>query len=74
MTPDTIEWEPLTYTVPEVAKLLGISRNLAYEAAKRGDLPTLVIGRRILVSRIGLRQMVEEGGRGELRSNVLQAS
>jgi excisionase family DNA binding protein len=41
----------LTWTIPEAAKLLGISRDSAYEAARRGDLPVRVIGRRVLVPR-----------------------
>ena len=39
----------LTVTVDEAAKLLGIGRTLAYEAARIGDLPTIRIGRRILI-------------------------
>lgn len=38
-----------TLTVPETAALLGLSRNSAYEAAERGEIPTIRIGRRILV-------------------------
>jgi excisionase family DNA binding protein len=41
--------ERLTYTVTEAARLLGISRNSAYEAARRGEIPTIRLGRRILV-------------------------
>jgi excisionase family DNA binding protein len=36
-------------TLDEVAKLLRISRGGAYAAAKRGDFPTIRIGKRILV-------------------------
>ncbi|EAQ35620.1 hypothetical protein NB311A_17629 [Nitrobacter sp. Nb-311A] len=39
----------LTITVPEAAERLGVSRNLAYEAARRGDIPTIRIGKRLLV-------------------------
>ncbi len=38
-----------TYTVDEVAKRLGIGRGQAYEAARAGQIPTLRIGKRILV-------------------------
>ena len=38
-----------TVTVDEAARILGISRWAAYNAAKRGDLPTLRIGGRVLV-------------------------
>jgi excisionase family DNA binding protein len=48
----------LTLTVAQAAKLLGISRNSAYEAAKRGQLPILKIGSRILVPRVALEEML----------------
>ena len=38
-----------TVTVEEAGRLLGISRSLAYDAARRGELPTLRIGRRLVV-------------------------
>lgn len=41
--------ERATVTVPEAGKLLGISRDAAYGAAARGEIPTLRIGRRLLV-------------------------
>ena len=49
----------LTWTITEVAKLLGISRATAYEAAHRGELPVHVIGRRVLVPRIALLRLLE---------------
>jgi excisionase family DNA binding protein len=48
----------LTYTVEEVGRLLGISRNSAYEAARRGEIPTIRIGRRILVPRSRIEAMI----------------
>lgn len=38
-----------TIGVAEAADLLGIGRSAAYEAARRGQLPTLRLGRRLLV-------------------------
>ncbi len=38
-----------TITVEEAAELLGIGRSAAYEAARRGQLPTRRLGRRIFV-------------------------
>ena len=35
-------------TLEEVASLLRISRGSAYEAARRGEIPTIRIGRRLL--------------------------
>ncbi len=50
--------ERLTYTVDEAAQLLGISRNSAYEAARCGEIPTIRVGRRILVPRIRLEELL----------------
>ncbi|MFU8841679.1 MAG: helix-turn-helix domain-containing protein [Nitriliruptoraceae bacterium] len=40
---------PATMTIPEAARLLGISRSAAYRAVARGEIPTIRIGRRLLV-------------------------
>ena len=39
----------LTLSVAEAAELVGISRTTAYELAQSGELPTIRLGRRILV-------------------------
>ena len=41
----------LTMTIPELARALGISRGLAYELAKRDELPVKVL-------RLGDKRMV----------------
>ncbi len=38
-----------TLTVEEAGQLLGLSRSSAYRAAARGELPTLRLGRRLIV-------------------------
>ncbi len=38
-----------TYTVAEVAALLGISRSTAYKCVRRGEIPSRRFGRRIVV-------------------------
>ena len=40
-----------TITIDEAARELGLSRNAAYDAAKRGELPTIRMGKRLLVPR-----------------------
>jgi excisionase family DNA binding protein len=50
-----------TLTVPEVAKALGIARGGAYEAVKRGDIPSIRIGKRILVSAAAIERMLSAG-------------
>jgi excisionase family DNA binding protein len=57
MTTDTDQ--RLTYTVPEAARILGISRGAAYAAAAEGTIPTLRIGRRLLVPRVALERLLE---------------
>ena len=38
-----------TITVEQTARLLGLGRTAAYEAARRGEFPTRRLGRRIIV-------------------------
>jgi hypothetical protein len=45
-------------TVPAAGKLLGLSRNKAYEAAACGEIPTLKFGKRIVVPTVPLRRML----------------
>lgn len=47
-----------TLKVEEAAHLLGIGRNQAYEAVRRGDIPSLRIGGRILVPRRRLMALI----------------
>ena len=51
-------WAVLTVT--EAAHLLRISRGLAYEMVKDGRLPSLRLGRRILVPRSALERILAE--------------
>lgn len=41
--------DKLTVTVPEMAKLLGVSRPLAYELAKRDGFPAVRLSERRIV-------------------------
>lgn len=47
-----------TMTVQEAADLLGIGRSTAYDAINRGELPHIRIGRRVLVLRQPLLEML----------------
>jgi excisionase family DNA binding protein len=55
-TPNEIEGR--VKTLKEVAALLRISRGSAYEAAKRKEIPTIRIGRRVLVPSAALERML----------------
>jgi excisionase family DNA binding protein len=52
----------MTLTIPEAARLLGISRNAAYQAARSGQIPTLRIGRLLLVPKVAFDAMLAGGG------------
>jgi hypothetical protein len=38
--------EPLTYDIPEAGAMAGLGRNASYEAARRGEIPTIALGRK----------------------------
>jgi len=50
--------EKLTLTVPEAARVLGIGKNLAYDAVARGEIPSIRVGGRILVPVLALEKML----------------
>lgn len=50
--------ERRTFTVEEAARSLGISRALAYDLVRRGDIPSLRLGRRILIPRRVLDELL----------------
>jgi excisionase family DNA binding protein len=49
----------LTLTIPQAAQLLGISVSKAYEAARVGELPTVRVGTRVLISRRRLEELID---------------
>ena len=49
---------PPTISVEHAAKLLGVSRSVAYRAAATGELPTITFGRRLLVPTFRLLEML----------------
>ena len=50
----------LTITVPQAGQIIGISRGCAYEAARRGQIPTIRIGGRLVVPKAKLLRMLGE--------------
>jgi excisionase family DNA binding protein len=50
--------QPKVLTVPEAGRWLGLSRNAAYEAARRGDIPTIRIGRLLRVPVAALERKI----------------
>lgn len=58
-----------TITVAEAADLLGVGRSAAYEAARRGQLPTRRVGRKLLVPVPALLAWLGTDGDGGRRTN-----
>lgn len=54
--------EKLVYTIAETARLLSLSKGLAYQLAREGKIPTLRLGKRLLVPKAGLLAMLAEAG------------
>lgn len=52
-------------TVEETGKVLGLGRTAAYDAVRRGEIPSIRLGRRIVVPVPALERML----RGELPLN-----
>jgi excisionase family DNA binding protein len=51
--------EALTISVNEAAQLLGLSPNHCWRLIQSGELPSMRLGRRVLVPRRALEQLVE---------------
>ena len=62
-----MESKRLTVSVAEAAAMLGISRNLGYSLARRGELPGLIrLGqKRVVCSKLAIQKLLE--GEGKLK-------
>jgi excisionase family DNA binding protein len=56
-----------TLSVEEAGALLGISRGAAYEGVRAGEIPSIRIGRRIVVPTAAVRRMLQLDGDGAPR-------
>ena len=57
------EETPLTISVPEAGKrYFGLCRNASYEAAARGEIPVVRIGRLLRVPVRALERMLDQAG------------
>jgi len=52
----------LVYDVPEAGAMLGLSRNASYDAAARGEIPTISFGRLLKVPKVAFHRMLEQVG------------
>ena len=54
----TLDSLPDVLTVAEVAKVLRIGRNAAYDSIQRGEIPSVRFGRRIVVPKAALMALL----------------
>ena len=52
------EFDLRVFTVSEVAKILRISKDTAYEAVRRGEIPHMKFGKRIIVPAAALAKLL----------------
>ena len=58
---------PLTMSVPEAGKKhFGLSKNGSYDAAGRGDIPTIAVGRLLRVPVRAMERMLDNVGSPKL--------
>ncbi len=61
-TPHAIDALPDVFPLwPTAGRFLGLGRNLTFDAARRGEIPTLRFGRRLVVSKVALARLLGEG-------------
>ena len=52
----------LTYLVPQAGEMLGLTRNASYAAAKRGDIPSIRIGKLLRVPKAAFDRLLAQSG------------
>lgn len=60
MAAEAKQVERRTISVEEAGRQLGLSRNSAYQAAGRGEIPTIQIGRRLLVPIVAFERLLDQ--------------
>jgi excisionase family DNA binding protein len=53
-----MEPQKATLSVDQVSIILGISRNATYQGIREGEIPSIKVGRRILVPQVALLRML----------------
>ncbi len=61
--------QKLLLTPGDVAKMLGISRNKAYELFRRSDFPVLKLGKLLKVSKEALDEWIKKNSEGGVNVN-----
>lgn len=55
------QMERRTLSVSEAARVLGISRAHAYDCVRTGELPSITLGRRVVVPRRAIEELLARG-------------
>jgi excisionase family DNA binding protein len=55
----TSEDQRLVYEVPEAGAMLGLTRNASYDAAKRGEIPTIRFGKLLRVPKLAFHRLLD---------------
>lgn len=61
MTPARLDELPDLLTVAEVTSVLRVSRNTVYDAIRSGQVPVVRFGRRVLIPKRGLVELMAGG-------------
>ena len=59
------QMERRTVSVTEAARILGISRAHAYDCVRNGELPSITLGRRVVVPRQAIEDLLARGSSDE---------
>jgi excisionase family DNA binding protein len=59
--------QPLLYSVPEVARLIGFGRTPTYEMVRSGQIPSIVVGGRIRARSEVLAAWIESEAKANAR-------
>ena len=62
--------QSVTLKVAEAARVMGIGRQLAYDLIRRGELPALRLGRRLVVPKVALEKLLAEAGKDQTKAHV----
>lgn len=62
---------PLAVSVPEAALLIGLSRSTTYAAVKRGEIPSVRVGGRVLIPLRRLQELIDPQEEPEARNRTV---
>jgi hypothetical protein len=64
---------PKTLTVPQAGKLyFDLGKNASYDAARRGEIPTIKIGRLLRVPVAAMERLLDQAGAASISTGTAQ--